>query len=112
GKRDRAGAGLEYRSPLYVMRGEVSTDINKSKPALSAMLAYTPDDHWTFRGEYDKSSNQTPLQASLARIDANRIAGEAIWRAHESRTISGSLANMDFSDGNRRQSAQARWTER
>ncbi|HTJ96974.1 MAG TPA: poly-beta-1,6 N-acetyl-D-glucosamine export porin PgaA [Rhodocyclaceae bacterium] len=112
GKRQRVGAGLEYRSPLYIMRGEVSTDINQNDAALSAMLAYTPDDHWIFRGEYDKSSNLTPLQASLAGIDANRIGGEVVWRAHESRTIAGSIARMDFSDGNRRDTAQARWTER
>lgn len=112
GKRDRAGAGLEYRSSLFNLRGEVSADLNERKPALGAALAYTPDDHWTLRGEYDKSANQTPLQASLAGIDASRLAGEAIWRAHESRTVAGSIARMDFSDGNNRDIAQFRWTER
>ena len=112
GKRDRAGVGLEYRSPLITASGEVAHDINDSKTAASASLAFTPDDYWTFSGGYDKSSNLTPLQASLAGIDAQRAVGEVMWRASESRSAAVTFEKMDFTDGNRRDIARARWTER
>jgi len=112
GRRDRLGVGLEYRSPLMTITGELAHDINNSKSAAAASVAYTPDDFWTVRGEYEESANQTPLQASLAGIDARRVAGEVAWRANESRSAAVSYENLDFSDGNRRDITQARWTER
>ena len=112
GKRERGGVGLEYRSPLISARAEISHDINESKTAGALSFAVTPDDFWTFRGEYDQSANQTPLDATLAGIDAHRLAGEVVWRGSESRSASVAIDTMDFSDGNRRDSASARWTER
>jgi biofilm PGA synthesis protein PgaA len=112
GRRDREGAGLEYRSPLITATGELAHGGSDGKTAGAATLAFTPDDYWTFRGEYDTSDNQTPLQASLAGIDSRRLAGEAVWRASESRSAALALAQMNFTDGNRRDSTQARWTER
>ncbi len=112
GRRDREGVGLEYRSPLVVATGEVAYGSSDGKTAGAATLALTPNDYWTFRGEYDSSDNQTPLQASLAGIDSRRLAGEAVWRASESRSAAISLAQMNFTDGNRRESTLARWTER
>jgi hypothetical protein len=104
--------GLEYRSPLVTATGEFAYGINDDVKAASATLALTPNDHWIFRGEYNTSANQTPLQASLAGIDAWRASGEAVWRANESRSAALSYAHLGFSDGNRRDWAQARWTER
>jgi len=112
GKRERAGVGLEYRAPLFSLRGELAQNLDESKTAGSAALAFTPDDYWTLRGEYDRSANQTPLQASLAGIDARRVAGEVLWRGSESRRAAVGVEKMDFTDGNRRESTQARWTER
>ena len=40
------------------------------------------------------------------------MSGEAVWQAHESRSAAVSYALMEFSDGNRRDTARARWTER
>jgi biofilm PGA synthesis protein PgaA len=112
GQRNRAGAGLEYRSTLFVATGELSQDLNGNGTGAAASLAYTPDDHWTFRGTADTSANETPLQASLAGVDARRVSGEAVWRANESRSAALSYAWMNFTDGNRRDTARARWTER
>jgi biofilm PGA synthesis protein PgaA len=112
GNRDRAGVGLEYRSPLIQASGELAHVRNNSGTAAALSLAITPNDRWTFSGGYDSSANQTPLQASLARIDAKRAFGEVTWRANESRSASISQARMNFDDGNRRDTTQARWTER
>jgi biofilm PGA synthesis protein PgaA len=112
GRRNRAGGGLEYRSSLISATGELSQGVNEGKTGVAASLAFTPNDYWTFRGTVDTSANETPLQASLAGIDARRASGEVIWRAHESRSAALSYAHMDFSDDNRREITQARWTER
>jgi biofilm PGA synthesis protein PgaA len=112
GRWDRAGAGLEYRSPLITAAGELTSDVNGGKTGVAAALAYTPNDFWTFRGTLDSTANETPLQARLAGINARRGSGEVIWQANESRSAAFSYAHMDFSDSNRRDSAQARWTER
>jgi biofilm PGA synthesis protein PgaA len=112
GRRNRAGVGLEYRSPLIAATGELSHDLDKGKTGAAASLAFTPDDHWTLRGTLDTSANETPLQARLAGIDARRGSGEIVWQAHESRSAALSQERMEFSDGNRRDITQARWTER
>jgi biofilm PGA synthesis protein PgaA len=112
GQINRAGAGLEYRSPLWIASGELAHDLDDSHTGAAASVAYTPSDYWTFRGAYATRSNETPLQARLAGVNARLGSVEAVWRAHESRSASLSLAQMDFSDGNRRDSVLARWTER
>jgi len=112
GQRNRSGAGLEYRSPRITATGELSHDADDGKTGVAASLAFTPDDHWTFSGTADTSSNDTPLQARFAGINARRGAVEVAWRAHESRSAAISWGQMNFSDGNRRNSMQARWTER
>jgi biofilm PGA synthesis protein PgaA len=112
GRRNREGAGVEYRSPLITATGELSYGVNGGDNGAAASLAFTPDDYWTFRAIADTSSNELPLQATLAGINARRYAGEVVWQANESRSAAVSFAQMDFSDGNRRDSEQARWTER
>jgi hypothetical protein len=112
GRRERAGVGLEYRSPLVTATGELSQGIADSKTAGTVTLALTPSDYWSFVGGYETSSNQTPLQATLAGIDAKRASVGAIWRANESRSAAIGFENMDFSDGNQRNATSARWTER
>ena len=52
------------------------------------------------------------MQAQLARIYAKGAFGEIDWRAHESRGAAVSYGRLAFSDGNDRDIAQARWTER
>jgi biofilm PGA synthesis protein PgaA len=79
---------------------------------VAASLAFTPNDQWTFRGTADSSANETPLQARLAGINARRGSAEVIWQANESRSAALSYAQMNFTDGNRREAALARWTER
>jgi biofilm PGA synthesis protein PgaA len=112
GHRNRIGAGLEYRSTLITASGELSHGFNDVVTGAAAALAYTPNDYWTLRGALDTSSNDTPLQASLAGIDARSASAETVWRASESRSAALSFERMDFSDGNQRNIAQARWTER
>ena len=112
GRWNRAGAGLEYRSPLITATGELTQDVNGGRTGAAASLAVTPNDYWTFRGTLDSTANETPLQARLAGIDARLGSGEVIWQAHESRSAALTYTHMDFSDSNRRDAAYARWTER
>jgi biofilm PGA synthesis protein PgaA len=111
-RRNREGVGLEYRSSLITATGEISNGVNDGATGVAASLAFTPNDFWTFRGAVDTSSNETPMQARLAGINAWRASGEVIWQAHESRSAALSYVHMDFSDSNLRDVVQARWTER
>jgi len=112
GRRNREGAGLEYRSTLFAATGELSNGVRDGSTGAAASLDFTPNDVWTFRATADTSSNELPLQASLAGINARRGSGEFVWREDESRSAGASIAQMNFSDGNRRDTAQAHWTER
>lgn len=113
GRRHRVGGGVEFRSPLVAAEAELTQGLDGgTRTGAAGAIAFTPGDHWTFRLGGETSSNYTPLQASLAGIDAKRGFGEAVWQAHESRSAAVSLTGMDFSDGNQRRIAQARWTER
>ncbi len=112
GRRNRIGAGLEYRSTLFVATGELSQGINAGNTGIAGSLAYSPDDFWTIRGRLDSSTNEIPLQASLAGINARLGAGEVVWQANESRSAAAGYERMNFSDGNQRNAVQARWTER
>ena len=111
-RRERAGVGLEYRSPLIIASGELAQGVNGGDAGAAVSVAVTPDDHWTLRGTAATSANETPLQAHLTGIAARRIAIDAVWQAHESRSAALSHAQMRFGDGNRRDTTQARWTER
>jgi len=112
GRRERAGVGLEYRSPLVIATGEISNGLDGSRTGAAATVAVTPGDFWTLRGRLDSSANEIPLQAHLAGINARRAGAEIAWRANEARAATVSLDHFDFSDGNRRVVTQARWTER
>jgi len=112
GRRDRFGVGLEYRSTRFSASGELAHELNESDTSAALAIAFTPDDHWTFRAALDSAANETPLQARRAGVDARRASAEIEWRAHESRTLALSFAHMPFSDGNRRNIVEARWTER
>lgn len=112
GRRNRAGVGVEYRSPLFAASGELSHDANDGDTGVAAALAFTPDDHWTFRGLAETRSPEAPLQAQTAGIHAWRGAGEIVWQASESRSAAAAYDRLDFSDGNRRDTVQGRWTER
>ncbi len=112
GRRDRVGVGLEYRSTRFSASGELAHELDQSDTSAAAAFAFTPDDHWTFRAALDSAANETPLQARRAGVDAWRAFAQIEWRAHESRTLALSFAHMPFSDGNRRDIVEARWTER
>mgnify|MGYP000066256882 CR=1 FL=1 len=112
GRWERAGVGLEYRSPLVTATGELTGGLNGSGAGAAATVAFTPNDFWTLRGRVDTSANDIPLQARLTDVTARRAFAEVGWRAHESRAAAVSLDLFDFSDGNRRDITQARWTER
>ena len=59
----------------------------------------------SFAGEI--YSWDTPLRALLHGITADEVSGRVTYRWDESRSLSGSLSYMPFTDGNQRFSASA-----
>lgn len=111
-RRDRAGIGVEYRSPIVTASGELSHDANDGDTGVAASLAFTPDDYWTFGVLADTRSPEAPIQAQASAIHAWRGSGEIAWQENESRHAAASYDQLGFSDGNRREIVQGRWTER
>jgi biofilm PGA synthesis protein PgaA len=111
-RRNRAGVGVEYRSPRFTASGELSHDAGDGDTGVAASLAFTPDDHWTFCALAETRSPEAPLRAQLTAIHARRGAGEIVWQASEARSAAVAFDRLDFSDGNRRDTVQGRWTER
>lgn len=111
-RRNRAGLGIEYRSPLFSASSELSHDASDGDTGVAVSLAVTPDDRWTFRALAETRSPEAPLRAQLASIHARRGAGEAVRQASESRSAAVAYDRLDFTDGNRRNTLQGRWTER
>lgn len=109
--RQSAGAGAEYRGPLWSGRIEARAGRNGDSSA-GFGLALTPDDFWRLGFDGESRSLETPLRAYDAGIHAHRLAAEAAYRWHESRRVAVGLAGMGFGDGNNRRSLSASWTER
>ncbi len=105
GYRRRLGAGAEYRVRDLRLAAELSDSYDsdfESDPGVSLTGSWSLDDHWSFEGAADSSSNDIPLQARLTDVRGTSLRAGVTWRAHESRSFGASLQTLDFSDGNRR----------
>lgn len=103
GYRRRLGAGAEYRVRDLRLAAEISDSYDSdSDLGVSVSGGWSLDDHWSFEGAVDSSSNDIPLQARIADVHGKSVRAGVTWRAHESRSFGASLQTLDFSDGNRR----------
>jgi len=103
GYRRRLGAGAEYRVRDLRVAAELSDGYDSSSDlGVSLAGAWSRDDHWSFEGAVDSSSNDIPLQARLADVRGKSLRAGVTWRANESRNLGASFQTLDFSDGNRR----------
>ncbi|MFQ5488343.1 MAG: poly-beta-1,6 N-acetyl-D-glucosamine export porin PgaA, partial [Gammaproteobacteria bacterium] len=105
----RLGAGIEYRRPELELVSELSRDLDDSINAgLSLHGLWQPDDHWRLGAGYDSYSDNIPLRGRLNEdLDGWGVNFDVGYYFHESRRLDTSIQYLDFSDGNRRRSAQA-----
>ena len=103
GYRRRLGAGAEYRVRDLRLAAELSDSYDSNSDlGVSLTGSWSLDDHWSFEGAVDSSSNDIPLEARLTDVRGESLRAGVNWRAHESRSFGASLQTLDFSDGNRR----------
>ncbi len=98
--RTRLAAGLHHHGRDRILRASISG--GRGSPGVSLQGEWRPTDHWRGRLALESYSNQTPLQAELAGIEAWSFTAGTEYRFHESRTLGISLQRMGFDDGNRR----------
>ncbi len=99
-RRERLAAGLHYRKQDVTLRGSVSDGNGSAGLSLQGEWALT--DHWHARLSLDSFSNQTPLQAELAGVEAWSLLAGGDYRFHESLSLGAYAQQMGFDDGNRR----------
>jgi len=85
------------------LAGELSDSYDSdSDIGVSLEGSWSLDDHWSFEGAADSSSNDIPLEARLTDVRGKSLRAGVSWRAHESRSFGAGYQTIDFSDGNRR----------
>lgn len=108
--RNAAGGGVEYRSRNFSATGE-ARNVGNSGAGFALGAGYRPDDHWHFDGSAESKSLSAPVRAYADRISASNYQLGGGYRWHESRDVGLTVGQMNFSDGNRRNSAGASWME-
>jgi biofilm PGA synthesis protein PgaA len=111
--RKRIGVGGEYRAPAW----EASVELNQKQFALddigvSLRSVWSPTDQWRLSLEFDSKSNNIPLRAGTAGVDAKALGLGVTYSVNESTKLNASLGQLRFSDTNRRTQTGADWTQR
>ena len=106
-ERERQGAGAEYSGrdldlELLAWRNAGTLD----KPGASAIGNWRANDHFTVYAGAEAYAIDIPLRAQFYGISGNAVDLGAEYRWHESRALAGALRQVEFSDGNRRESAR------
>jgi len=108
GRDHRLGAGLEYRLPAWIMRGEIHQGLEDNDSAgLSADVRWFLNDHLTVAAGGALNSRDMPLRGTRIGVQADELELAASYRWHESREASVSIGVLDMDDGNLRRRLQA-----
>ncbi|PYG01533.1 poly-beta-1,6 N-acetyl-D-glucosamine export porin PgaA [Thioalkalivibrio sp. ALE21] len=112
-RQDRVGVGLEWEALRRNAWVRLDADRQDSSQLGLAMgWSHWLNDHWNYSLEVDSRSLHTPLRASDAGLDGERLNGSVFWRASERLSAYGGLSLLRIDDGNRRVSATAGATRR
>ena len=97
-------AGAEWRVRDTTVEGELSTHDFGHGQRTGGRIEGRRDisDQWQVSGAAERLSRDTPLRALRSGITADSATAGLRWRANERREWTGSLAALDYSDGNRR----------
>ncbi len=113
GRRGRLGIGLDYKSPLWQVSGEINQDQTRFDHYGSSIgSSWTPDDHWLLNAKFESNSNNIPLQAAASGIRMCSLELGIGYNHNESRNLSAAVSNSWLSDNNNRIEASAGWQER
>lgn len=110
----RIGAGVEYQARDLLLSAELDRDAGSTVNAGVAVAGrWSPSDYWSFTAMADSQSDEIPLRGRLNEdIDGWSVGLGADWRASELRSAHAGVQAIDFSDGNRRTTANIRGAQR
>jgi biofilm PGA synthesis protein PgaA len=109
----RSGLGLQWNQGRWGASGEVHhANQGPYRTGLALGLNYRASDAWRFAAEMDTDSPETPWRARREDIGAHSAAVAATYSVNESRSFTGRLQRMDYSDGNARDAVGLNWRER
>lgn len=108
----RGGLGLEYRAPDLRLFAEAHAGRDSDSDAgVLAGGRWWLGDVWNVAASADTRTQDVPLQARQAGIDARQALLEIEARIHESRAFAALVKASDFSDDNDRLALQLSWRE-
>jgi len=99
-RRRRLGAGVEYRAPRFTLTGLVTGARDGAHSGLAGQMDYRLSDFWSVGGGIELESDAVQLRAYRQDIDADRAFASARYAPSELASVSLSLSQMDYSDGN------------
>lgn len=105
GDMDRVGVGVRYRfDERLVLDQEFSTDVRDAgQNGATTRLTFEPRDDWRHSLTYASFSEDVPLRARAAGIDARQWSAESAYESRDYRWDGAlSLNYYDFSDTNQR----------
>ncbi len=107
-------AGIEWRSRDVTLQGDVSHHDfgHGDRTGWQLSGVHDIDDQWRWGWSVAGLSDDTPLRALNADIDADGANLFVRWRQHDRREVALSVQGLDFSDGNRRRGLILNGTQR
>lgn len=111
--RERLGAGLEARWPDVTVEALAWSNRSVIDATGSSLQArWEPTDHWSFEGQAEQLAADTPLRALVYGVTANLAGAAATYTWNEERSVTAQWRSLNFSDGNLRNEAALRATQR
>jgi biofilm PGA synthesis protein PgaA len=111
--RHRTGMGAQYRTADTTVETALWHNSGPlEKNAVSVDLRHSASDHWSFTAGLSSFASDTPFRAVASGISASSAQGGLAYAWDELASLSLRLRVHDFSDGNRRQSSEASFSQR
>ena len=113
-RRTRFGLGVRgYARGLEAyVQALPAADRYVGKTALEAGVNWAMTDHWAIAADFSTAGEDTPLRAQYYGISAKTLETAVTWRASELTEARLGVARDNFSDGNKRTSWLAAFTQR
>ncbi|HVI54905.1 MAG TPA: poly-beta-1,6 N-acetyl-D-glucosamine export porin PgaA [Luteibacter sp.] len=113
-RRTRMGLGIRgYARGLEAyVQALPAADRYVGKTALEAGVNWSLNDHWALAADFSTAGEDTPLRAQYYGISAKTLETAVTWRASELTQARLGVARDNFSDGNKRTSWLAAFTQR
>ena len=113
-RRTRFGLGVRgYARGLEAyVQALPAADRYVGKTALEAGVNWAMTDHWAIAADFSTAGEDTPLRAQYYGISAKTLETAVTWRASELTQARLGVARDNFSDGNKRTSWLAAFTQR